>query len=257
MKMIKSVKGKVIAGTVAVTLFAGAGAAFGASDAGTKLGNWFTGQLNSSKSELTTNVNSYVDGKTTDATIKYNEMKTGATTQIDNQRKTSTTTANTNINKELKEHKAALEKKKKELESYADSEFNKLFGAEKERIRLLGVEAARQADADMGAHTTTQGKAALGTLNNELQETTDQAVADLKAAIEATKSGLQGKLDSNVATKTEDLKKIVDKEVSDLLLWTQLMTNYMVQEQTDAIDTAAKGFESGAKASMKTLVEGI
>ena len=109
----------------------------------------------------------------------------------------------------------------------------------------------------MSAHTSTQGKAALGMLNEELQATTDQAVADLKAAIESTKSGLQAKLDSNVATKTEDLKKIVDKEVSDLLIWTQFMTNYMVEQQTDAIDTAAKGLENAAKSSMKTLVDGI
>ena len=67
MKIMKSVKGKVIAGTVAVTLFAGAGAAFGASDAGTKLGNWFTANNQLSKSEVSTNVNSYVDEKTTGA----------------------------------------------------------------------------------------------------------------------------------------------------------------------------------------------
>lgn len=257
MKMMKSAKGKVVVGTIAITLFTGAGAAFGASDAGTKLGNWFTGQLNLSKSELSTNVNSYIDGKTADATTKYNAMKTGATTKIDNQRATSTTTANTNINKELEDHKKEIEKKKKELESYADTEFNKLFEAEKERIRLLGVDAARQADADMSAHTSTQGQAALGTLNQELQDTTDRAVADLQAAIETAKSGLQAKLDSNVSTKTQDLKKIVDKEVSDFLIWAQFMTNYMVQEQTDAIAAAAKKIEGDAKKAMQDVVNGI
>ena len=254
---MKSVKGKVIAGTVAVTLFAGAGAAFGASDAGTKLGNWFTGQFNLSKSELSSNVNSYVDGQKAAATTKYNAMKTGATTKIDDKRKTSTATANTNINKELEEHKKAIEKKKSELETYADTEFRKLFEAEKKKIHDLGVEAARQADADMSAHTATQGTAALTTLNTELQATSDQAVVDLEAAIKAAKSGLQGKLDSNVTTNTEELKKIVDKEVADLLIWAQFMTNFMVQEQTDAIETAAKKIEGDAKKAMQDVVNGI
>lgn len=255
--MMKSVKGKVIAGTVAVTLFAGAGAAFGASDAGTKLGNWFTGQFNLSKSELSSNVNTYVDGKTAAATTEYNKMKTGASTKIDDNRKTNTATATKNINKELDEHKRALAKKTKELENYTDTEFNKLFEAEKKRLHDLGVEASRIADKDMKAHTITQGNEALGTLNSELQATTDQAVADLEAAIAAAKSGLQAKLDSSVSTKTEDLKKIVDKEVSDLLIWAQFMTNFMVQEQTDAIALAASNLEAAAKATMQSKIDGI
>ncbi|MFJ7972075.1 hypothetical protein [Psychrobacillus sp. NPDC096389] len=255
--MIKTLKGKVVAGTVAVTLIAGSGIAFGASDAGTKLGNWFTGQLNLSKSELSTNVDNYVGEKTTVAMVEYNKMKTGASNSIDIGRETSTAVANSNIEKELKDHKAALAKKRKELEGYADTEFNKLFEAEKKKLHDLGVEAARQADADMSAHTSAEGKAALGTLNMELQETTNKAVADLEEAIRVAKSGLEEKLDSNVSTKTEDLKKIVDKEVSDLLIWTQFMTNYMVQEQTEAITAAAKKIEGEAKQAMQDAVNGI
>ncbi|MBD7945407.1 hypothetical protein H9650_14870 [Psychrobacillus sp. Sa2BUA9] len=257
MKLLKSVKGKVMVGTIAVTLFAGAGAAFGASDAGTKLGGWFTGQFNQSKADLSTNVNGYVGTKVAETLPKYNAMKAGTTTTIENERKTSTATANANIDKDLKEHKDALEKKKTELVTYTNTEFNKIFEAEKKKLHDLGVEAARQAQADMDKHTSEKGQVALATLNTELQATTDRAIDDLEAAIEAAKTNLQGNLNRNVEVKTADLKKIVDQEVKDFLLWAQGMANFSAQEQTDLIEAAAKKFEQDAKADMAALVDGI
>ncbi|WP_342577626.1 hypothetical protein [Psychrobacillus sp. FSL K6-2843] len=257
MKLLKSVKGKVMVGTIAVTLFAGAGAAFGASDAGTKLGGWFTGQFNQSKADLSTNVNGYVGTKVAETLPKYNAMKAGTTTTIENERKTSTATANANIDKDLNEHKDALENKRKELVNYTNTEFNKIFEAEKKKLHDLGVQAARQAQSDMDAHTSEKGKTALATLNTELEATTERAIDDLEAAIEAAKSNLQGNLNSNVEAKTADLKKVVDQEVKDFLLWAQGMANFSAQEQTDLIEAAAKKFEQDAKADMAALVDGI
>lgn len=109
----------------------------------------------------------------------------------------------------------------------------------------------------MEAHTIAEGSAALDTLNAELEAATTAALSELEAAIEASKSGLQATIDNHVDTKTDDLKGKIDKELADFTLWTQMMTNFMIQTQTDAIEAAAKDLETAALTSMQDLVNGI
>ncbi|MER2261721.1 MAG: hypothetical protein ABS934_06870 [Psychrobacillus sp.] len=255
--MIKTVKGKIITGTVAVTLLVGAGSAFGASNAGEMLQNWFNTQFGAATEEFDETVGGYQDDKTLVASTQYGALETKATGKIGESQEDSTASATSKIDKDLQEHKAALEKKKVELTNYANAEFTRIYEIEKENIRQIWLEANRKAERDMEAHTIAEGSAALDTLNAELEAATTAALTELEAAIEASKSGLQATIDNHVDTKTDDLKGKIDKELADFTIWTQMMTNFMIQTQTDAIEAAAKDLETAALTSMQDLVNGI
>ncbi len=257
MKIVKTVKGKVLIGATAMALFAGTGVAFGASDAGTRLENWFKIQVGLSKESTITSVNGYIDGKKPELLAEYNEKKVKGGEKITNLGKTSTTDVNNKIDKSVKEHTDAIEKKKAELNKYASSEFSKLLDSEKKRLRDLSNQVAAAAQTDTDNFTGEKGSKALADLEREIGAKTDQATADLETAIANAKLELETNLGTVEETTLAELKKIVDGHIADLRIWTTNMINFSVQEQTDLIESKAKALEKAAMDEIKSIVEGI
>lgn len=255
--MLKTVKGKVIAGTVAVTLFAGAGAAFGASDAGTKIQTWFNTQFNLATSGVEADANSYYDGLEGGLVGEYGVLKTGATTTINNTKDTARDSADENIDEALQKHITSINTKKANLEGYMNVEFANLLDDAEEIIYDKGTELANRASADMEPHTKTVGTAALGTLNTELATSTSDAIDELRTAIDNAKESLQDDLDEHASATTDEIKALIDTRIEEVRGHVTRMTNFMVQEQEDAINDKALELENAAKTAMQDLVEGI
>ncbi len=257
MKIVKTVKGKVLIGATAIALFTGTGVAFGASDAGTRLENWFKIQVGLSKESTITSVNGYIDGKKPELLAEYNEKKVAGGEKITNLGKTSTTDVNNKIDKSVKEHKDAIAKKKAELNTYASNEFSKLLDSEKKRLRDLSNQVAAAAQTDTDNFTGEKGRKALEDLETEIGAKAEQAAADLETAIANAKTELGNNLDAVEETTLVELKKIVDKHIADLRIWTTNMINFSVQEQTDLIKDKAKELEAAAMDDIREIVEGI
>ena len=237
--MIKTVKGKVIAGTIAVTLLSGAGVAFGASGAGENLKAWFETQFGIAKNDMETEVTDYANEKKEALNAEFNELKTGATTKINTTEGTARSSANSNIEQELNEHLESIDTKKVELERYMNNQFSRILKDAEQRIFDAGTEASRKA------------------LNTELSNTTNKAVTDLRTAIENAKSGLQSKLDEKSSDTTDEIKVLIDDRVEEVSVWVTMMTNFMVQEREDLIIARALELENTAIVEMQSLVDGI
>lgn len=255
--MLKTVKGKVIAGTVAVTLFAGAGAAFGASDAGAKLQTWFNTQFNLATSGVDADANSYYDGKEKVFLEEYGVLKAGATTKINTTKDTARDGADEKIDKALQEHITEINTKKASLEGYMNVEFANLLKKSEDTIYKKGTAISNRASADMEPHTQEVGTAALETLNTELASSTSEAVEELRIAIKNAKDSLQDDLDEHASATTVEMKKLIDTRIAEVSGHVTRMTNFMVQEQEDLIKDRAKELETAAKSEMQGLVDGI
>lgn len=255
--MLKTVKGKVIAGTIAVTLFAGAGVAFGASDAGTKLQNWFTTQFNFAKSSVESDTNSYFDDSEESLLQEYGVLKTGATTKINGTKDTASDDADENIDEALQEHITSINAKKTSLEGYMNVEFANLLKNAEKIIFDKGTKLSNRASEDMEQHTDAVGTTALQTLNKELADSTTNAVEELRLAIETAKGSLQDDLDEHASATTAGMKILIDKRIDEVRGHITRMTNHMVQEQEDLIIAKAMELEEFAKTAMQDLVDGI
>ena len=255
--MLKTVKGKVIAGTVAVTLFAGAGAAFGASDAGAKLQTWFNKQFNLATSGVEADANSYYDGLESGLLQDYGVLKTGATTKINDTKDDARDDADENIDDALLEHITSINTKKASLEGYMNVEFANLLVNAEEFIYNEGTKLANRASADMESHTTQVGTTALGTLKDELATSTNNAAEQLRLAIANAKGSLQDDLDAHASDTTAEIKKLIDTRIGEVRGHVTRMTDFMVQEQEDLIVAKALELENAAKASLQGIVDGI
>jgi len=253
--MLKTVKGKVIAGTVAVTLFAGAGAAFGASDAGAKLQTWFNKQFNLATSGIESDANTYYDGLEEGLMEEYGVLKTGATTKINDKEFASRTNANTKIDSELQGHIDSIGTKKASLEGYMNVELANLLEDAEDYIFAEGTALSNRASADMEAHTDGKGSEALITLNTELTNTTNQAVSDLRQAIDNAKTDLQSQLNTKADATTDEIKGLIDTRIGEVRTWVTFMTNYAIQEQEDLINAKALELENAAKVQLKNIVD--
>jgi len=258
--MLKTVKGKVIAGTVAVTLLAGTGAAFGsgfALDAGQKLGIWYTKEFLKSSGEMTKEVKRYTDGKVPGLATEYENLKIDATTEINNKKSEESTAKTTSIGAEAQAHIDKINAKELAISDYMDNQFDGLLGAANLLINGAGDEATKYANKNLGEHTGGKGTAALTDLTTELTTATTTAADALTAEISAAKTALQNQLDSEKAITTEQIKAAIDAKIVALTTSITDKKDELVVAQQALITAKAVELENTAKAQLKTIVNGI
>ena len=250
-------KSKVVAVAAAFVLVSGASIAFGASDAGSKLKEWYDAQFGQASANIETTTDEYFDNHKAAWDIEFNGMKEVATTKINNSRDTQTSKASTNIGKKLGEHRDAIDNKRAEIERNMNRQFSIIKDEAVEMIRITGNEMSAIAETEMYRHAGVEGGAALESVNTELTATTNQAISDLEEAIENAKATLQEQLNNNQTKSIEEINGLIDKKVDDVRIWATFMTNFAVQQQTDLIEAKAKELEEAAKKAMQDLVDGI
>lgn len=255
--MLKTIKGKIIAGVAAVVLVSGATAAFGATDAGAKLKEWFEARFGQALANVEADSEAYLVGEMDGLRDQLEGLKPIATTKINASRDKENDKAKANIGDTAAEHIGSIDSKRKELEGYMDYEFNKLKEDAGKIILERQNNFARYADMEMGRHTGTTGVAAREFVDAELTAATTQALSDIQAAIDAAKAELQALLDEKEDATTENIKGQIDEAVFGTSYWITSMTNYMIQEQEDLIKKKALELENAAKQAMQDLVDGI
>ncbi|HJF33335.1 MAG TPA: hypothetical protein K8V56_16350, partial [Sporosarcina psychrophila] len=193
--MIKTVKGKVIAGTMVFGLVTGAGVAFGATDAGTNLKNWYDGQFGKASENVAGQVAAYAGGKVEGLTVEYKGLKTDATNSINEKGVAQAGVANKNIEKLSREHIDAIKDQQAHINTYLSGQFDSLSIFAKGLINQAGDDALKYAKNDLGEYTGAAGNAANEKVKTDVKAVTTQAISDLEETIRVSKQELQAKLD--------------------------------------------------------------
>ncbi|MBU0905136.1 MAG: hypothetical protein KKF57_08055 [Firmicutes bacterium] len=255
--MLKTVKGKVIAGTVTAVLVSGAGVAFGASNAGDKLEAWYDGQFGQASSnierDVAANVNSRINGLATE----YNGLKSAAGTSISTDGTSAYTTASGNIDTKTQEHINSIAAQQLQIEGYMDDQFARLSSFADGLINQAGNTALGYANRDLTSYTGTKGEAARASLTTELGTDTSEAVGELQQAISDAKGDLQDQLDSLEAATTEDIIAAIDAKIEDLRTIITQKRDDLVAAQKLLIDAKALELENAAKDALQEVVDGI
>lgn len=255
--MLKTIKGKVIAGTVTAVLVSGAGVAFGASNAGEKLEAWYTGQFGLASDNIERDVAANVNSRINGLASEYNGLKTAASTSISTDGTNATTTASGNIDTATQEHIAAIAEEQAHIEGYMADQFTALSTFADGLINQAGTAALGYANRDLTNFTGSKGDAARASLTTELGTDTSEAVAELKQAISDAKGDLQGQLNTLEASTTADIIAAIDAKIVELRGTITAKRDALVAAQKLLIDAKAAELELAAKQALQAEVDGI
>jgi len=214
--MLKTIKGKVIAGTVTMALVAGAGSAFANQDAGDNLKAWFNGQFNASSQTVSNQSYAYVNGKVGSLVAEYNGLKTTAKNSINTKAGETKTSTNSSVKSASDTYISDLNAEKAHIDSYLVGEFDALSNFAQTLIDQAGNQAVGYATTNLGQNATAAGTAATTQMTTDINSATVTTKAELVAAIAAAKSDLQADLNTETALTVADIKARVDAKIDAL-----------------------------------------
>ncbi|SES30930.1 hypothetical protein [Psychrobacillus sp. OK032] len=256
--MIKTVKGKVIAGTVAVTLLAGSGVAFGAAtDVGRNLITWYEGQFGKAGQAITTNVARDAASKAQGWATEYEGIKTAATNSINGTKTSEFSETSGAINTEKQKYINAVNSQKDVISKEMEKKFNDISITFQAQIEQAGKLALSSATTDLTTHTGTKGTEALTSLTADLNGVTDQAKLDLLAAIKAAKDSLNLELRKETSATTAEIIDMIDAKINELRPLINAKKEELVVIQQGLITTKAQELETAAKDDLQEIVDGI
>jgi hypothetical protein len=255
--MLKTIKSKVIAGTVSVVLLSSAGAAFASSNAGANLKDWYDGQFGVATSNIVGDVESNVTGRINGLATEYEGLKTAAGTSISTDGTNANTLASGNIETATQEHINSINAKQTQIEGYMDGQFAALKFAANGLINQAGNAALGYANNDLTTFTGAKGDAARSTLTTELEADTATAVSELELAIKEAKGDLQAQLDTKEEATTEAIIGLIDAKINSLRTTITQKRDDLVAAQKLLIDAKALELETAAKNQLQAVVNNI
>jgi len=244
--MIKTVKGKVIAGVMAVALVSGGGAALGATDAGQGLKDWYNTQFNKSSGTIATDTLKHSATGFGGFAEDVKDLKSGATERINATRTQETNDAVRAIYFQGQEYIESVDVKDEEIRQNIDREFEEIERKANEVLSTTGKIALGLARADLQRHTGSEGRKALDHLEREINTQTDISIYDVSTVITDAKSGLLALLNTKSGVTIGNINAAVDAEIATILGVITTETEKLVTKQKDAITEAAAKLQAAA-----------
>ncbi|WP_077328428.1 hypothetical protein [Virgibacillus siamensis] len=254
---MKSLKGKIIAGTIAAGVITSAGAVFANTDAGNVLQDWYDGMFQDSVQTIQDEATAYGTELLPELQAEYNGIKEDATTDINATRDTETGESIAAINLTKDNHLESLGSKKQEILSNMEKQFYDVYMEGWLEIQRLADEGQAYAENDLTDHTGAKGQEAVNQVTADLTTATDAAVMELEEAIRQAKEELSGQLTRYSDITVKNLKKGVDFAILELREEVNRITDELVAQQQEIITAKAQNLEDAAKAEMDEVVSGI
>lgn len=253
--MKKTVKRKLIVGTVVVGLLSSTGVAFGATDAGAGIKSWYDAQFRKASTQVATSTVAHSAEKFNEFNNGKNQLKKDATDEINETRDTATGNATDGIKAEKDKYIASVKSTKSDIEKKIDSQFSKIEQDANKALNGASFVAKNLAEFDLKNQTGKDGKAALAHVNTEIEKTTNDAISELETEIRATKSYLQGLLNNKSEATVENINNAVDDEITRILGLITTKTEQLVASHQTAISNKAAELEASSKLKIEARVK--
>ncbi|WP_100011615.1 hypothetical protein [Lentibacillus sediminis] len=254
---LNSLKGKIIAGTVAVGVVTSGGLVFANTDAGEQLQAWYDQAFGETVESAEEQSMAYGESLLPELAAEYNGMKDGATEDINETRDSETASAQAAIESAKTSHIENLESTRDEILEGMGLQFYNVFLEGSSEIEALAVQAQTYATGDLTAHTGTKGQEAVNKVTADLNAARDQAVSDLEDAIENARGEIEAELDSRGDNLTYNLNQQIDFAIRDLRATLDTLLEDLVQEQQTIITVSANALENEAINKLDEVVAGI
>lgn len=254
---LATVKGKILAGTMATGLVVGGGVAFANTDAGAALQDWYDAQFNQSVDSAKADVTAYGKSKVPGLASEYNGLKVGATGEINATRDSEIGNAVTEINAAKDSHIDAVESTKEEIVDNMGLQFNNVFQEAWLKMNQLAEQGVAYAENDLTSYTGTKGEAAVAQVTEDLNAAKVSAVTELEEAIEKAKDELTAELNKNEEIITRNMKNQIDWKIEDVRDEVNVLLDELVTKQQSIIAAKAQELENEAKSALDNVVSGM
>ncbi|TFJ94423.1 hypothetical protein [Lentibacillus salicampi] len=254
---LKTVKGKVMAGSVVVVLVSGTSVALASTDAGQALKNWYDQAFGQTVADSTEEAREYGEGKIPGIAEEYAGVKDDASADMDATRADETSSSLHEIDAAKDGHIESVESTKEEILQGMEKEFYDIYMAGWLDIQELGDEAIAFADDDLTQYTEDAGDRAVEQVTTDLTDAKDEAVSELEDAIENAKGELTAGLDTHGEILTGNLTNQIDFEIEEVRTAVDDIVSELVQEQQAIIASKAQELEDDAKQALDDVVTGI
>ncbi|MEK5389641.1 hypothetical protein NSQ59_04545 [Margalitia sp. FSL K6-0131] len=255
--MLKTVKGKIVAGVVSVGLLSGVGAAFASMDIGKQLQNWYGKTLPLYTNQLSQDVTADVIKKTAGLPAEYDKLKNDTGKAIDDAKGVQTTAAKGEISNALNSRLTALNSEKENIKSDVEARFAKILADAKDAINKAGTVASQMADQDLTNYTSDKGTKARAAMDAELNKQKDQAASDLQKAITLAKSEIQGKLKLSTGGTRQEIGKAIDAKIAELRTLITKKAGELLEKEKQLIAERAAQDVQAAEDALDGVVAGI
>jgi len=253
----KSLKNKIIAGTVAVGLISGTGFAFANTNAGEALKDWYDGMFNQAVADSEGEVDEYTEGLIPGLNDELEGLKDDAATSIFDTRDAETDSSLSEIEKAKQAHLEALTAEHGEILGYMEQQFFDVYMDNWLEMQDMASDAAANAGSDLESLTGETGEESLQHVTTELTSAKDGAVQELEDEIEKAKKELAEGLDFHSDKLTNNLTKEIDFAVDAVRETVTNLKVELVEEQQAIITAKAQELEEDAKNSLDDVVSGI
>lgn len=249
-KKNKKGKGKkIFISFVALSLFTTI--AFGGSDAGIFLQNWYDKLFSNAASEIEKTYRSYLD---TSLDMDDPESMQG---EIDEMAGDVNKKTNSSIEDYAAIAKGDLTTKNTEINGYMESQFKELEDRAKADIDTKGNGQYEAIYGKFEADSSLARTEAERTLEADIQVSEEQAKIELAAQIERIKAELQANLEKNKNSSDVFLKNYIDEKIlkiEDLIAGSRIE---LVAKQQQLITEFGLKLENDAKSELDGLINGI
>lgn len=216
MNMLKTVKGKIATGAIAVALVGGSGFALANTDAGGKLKSWYDTQFGAKVSTIGGQVISYSNKKFNEAKAAYETEKANKLNEIDAQGQASSNDVTSAINSKKDAYVDQVNTTKGSISANMEAQFDQLTADANTLIDSAGAQGLTWAQNDLGTATGKKGTAELTELQTEITDATNAAKSELQAVINAAKSELNAQLNTETSATTAEIKAAIDAKLVEV-----------------------------------------
>jgi hypothetical protein len=255
--VLKTVKGKVVAGVVTVGLLSGMGTAFANTDAGTQLQNWYNTQFTNAKQQSASAVYSYAMSQKNDLMQEKNNLKNAAVTNVATAGTNEVDRANGEIDSALAGHVDAINTKEAAITTSMPGQFDQVVSSTNRTVNYYVGQEANKAKNEITTAVNAQGAESVGYVNTEVTQTKTDAVAALEAEIAAAKAELERLVGEEKAAATSELKANFDAQIVKVRGEIATLISDLEEANTKLITDKGAEIEAAAKDELDALVNGI
>lgn len=257
MSGMKSVKGKIVTGVIALGLISGIGAVFANTDAGARLQAWYKAQFDKSAKVIADDTKAYAKSKAPGLKEEYNNLKDEKGEQISDAKDMQTSMADDVIKNAKNSHIRNLNNQKEKILNEMGAAFDGIVSDAQTEINSAGDRAYALATSDLGKYTDAEGKKALTDMTTQLTASKDKAVNELREAIDLAKLEIQKQLDYQTEASTTEIKAAIDAKIVELRGLINQKADELLSQQKQIIAAKATELEQIAKNELDSVISGI
>ena len=235
MQIVKTVKGRIIVGSLLAVLLLGTTYAFANTNIGEQLKAWYQALFEQKSEEIF---------------AKLDE-------EIEETRDEVTTTALSNIERAKLQHLQNLDEAKEEILRNVEYDFYQVYLVGYREIRRVADEGLQQAENGLKAHTNAVGQAAQNYIIQELTQAREQAVQELEEAIEQAKTEIRAEVERYVDVVNSNLLNDLERIYENVFAEIEQIKERLVAEQQSILANVAAELEAEALAAMDEVIRNL